>query len=159
MLQLQVQLVPSMTMMATVYYVDWHPAAATTETTATLTARCTPLIDLIRSTTVYSWYLWTWGDEEEKVETVENQSFRALLSCERGVHHQPLQLQGVSQVHSPICRIRICVCVKGLCVVCACVYRNISACFSTYAFRGQRLTLGVFIYLLIPKAHHFDQPG
>ena len=48
-----------MTMTATVYYVDWHAAAAATETTAILTARGTQRIDFICSVTVHIWYLWT----------------------------------------------------------------------------------------------------
>lgn len=48
-----------MTMMATVDYVDRHAAAATTETTATLTARGTQRTDFLCSVTVHIWYLWT----------------------------------------------------------------------------------------------------
>lgn len=48
-----------MTMMATVDYVDWRAAAATTEATATLTARGTQRRDVICSVTVHIWFLWT----------------------------------------------------------------------------------------------------
>lgn len=151
------QLAPSMAMMATVYSVDWHTASTTTETTATLTARHTWLVDFICSMTVHIWYLWTWGDEEEKSRNrVVDQGFRALLSKERvsvisTCISRELVRNTDSRVYSPICRLRISVHVARGCVWCVwvCTGAWVHA-FPHMHLEARHWHLVSFIYLLIP---------